>query len=92
MEFTTAVRHGMDITHVLLNNGQLGKITNEQRAAGLQVWQTDLVNPSFAAFARLCGGKGTKVTEAAELDVALAEAMDYDGPALIEIVSDPELV
>ena len=32
MEFTTAVKYGMEITHILLNNGQLGKITKEQRA------------------------------------------------------------
>ena len=32
MEFTTAAKYGMDITHILLNNSQLGKITKEQRA------------------------------------------------------------
>ncbi len=30
-ELTTAVKHNMDITHVLLNNSMLGKITKEQR-------------------------------------------------------------
>ena len=38
MEFTTAVKYGMDITHVLLNNAQLGKITKEQRAGEWTVW------------------------------------------------------
>ncbi|MEL6599338.1 MAG: thiamine pyrophosphate-binding protein [Pseudomonadota bacterium] len=92
MEFTTAVRHNMDITHVLLNNAQLGKITKEQRAGEFNVWQTDLINPSFAAFARLCGGHGHKVTVAAELDEALTEAFAYPGPALVEIMTDAELV
>lgn len=92
MEFTTAVRHGMDITHVLLNNGQLGKITKEQRAGEFTVWQTDLHNPSFSAFARLCGGHGRKVTAAADLEAALSEAIAVDGPALVEIMSDMELV
>ena len=32
-ELTTAVKYGMNITHVLLNNGQLGKISKEQRPA-----------------------------------------------------------
>jgi pyruvate oxidase len=32
-EVTTAVKHNFDITHVLLNNGQLGKISKERRAA-----------------------------------------------------------
>ena len=92
MDFTTAVKYGMDITHILLNNGQLGKISKEQRAGEWPVWETDLHNPSFAAYARLCGAKGTKVTDAAELDDAIAEALAHDGPALVEVMSDAELV
>ena len=34
-ELTTAVKHNMNITHVLLNNGQLGKICKEQRRGGV---------------------------------------------------------
>jgi thiamine pyrophosphate-dependent acetolactate synthase large subunit-like protein len=91
-EFTTAVKYGMNITHVLLNNGQLGKITKEQRAGQWPVWQTDLHNPSFAEFARLCGGQGITVTEPGQLDDALSEALACDGPALVEIITDAELV
>ncbi|MEQ9811531.1 MAG: thiamine pyrophosphate-binding protein [Azospirillaceae bacterium] len=92
MEFTTAVKYGMDITHVLLNNDQLGKISKEQRAGEWPVWETGLHNPSFAAFAKLCGGKGQRVTAADMIVDALAEAIAYDGPALVEIKTDPELV
>ena len=91
-EFTTAVKYGMNITHILLNNSQLGKISKEQRAGEFQVWQTDLHNPSFAAYARLCGGKGAKVTTVEELGPALSEALAHDGPSLVEIITDPELV
>jgi len=62
-EVTTAVRHGMNITHVLLNNGQLGKIAKEQRAGEWDVWQTTLHNPDFSAFARNCGAFGVRVTD-----------------------------
>ena len=55
MELTTAVAHDMNIVHVLLDNGELGKISKEQRSAELDVWQTGLTNPDFAEFARLCG-------------------------------------
>ncbi len=92
MEFTTAVKYGMDITHVLLNNAELGKISKEQRAGEWPVWETDLHSPSFAAYARLCGGKGMRVTDAAELEGALGEAIAHEGPALVEIVTDAELV
>ena len=82
----------MNITHVLLNNGQLGKISKEQRAGEWPVWQTSLVNPSFAAFAEDCGGKGWTVTRIDQLAPALEAALVHDGPSLVEIVSDAELI
>jgi thiamine pyrophosphate-dependent acetolactate synthase large subunit-like protein/nitrite reductase/ring-hydroxylating ferredoxin subunit len=91
-EFTTAVRHHMPITHVLLNNSQLGKITKEQRAVDMEVWQTSLVNPDFAAYARSCGGEGWRVTRRDELAAAIGAALATDGPALVEILTDAELV
>ena len=91
MELTTAVKYGMDITHVLLNNGELGKIAKEQRAAELDVWQTSLHNPSLAGFAELCGAMGRQVTAASELDAALIDALEHPGPALVEVMTDPLL-
>jgi thiamine pyrophosphate-dependent acetolactate synthase large subunit-like protein len=91
-EVTTAVKHGMNITHVMLNNGQLGKISKEQRAAHWDVWQTSLHNPNFAAFAELCGARGIRVTDPDDLDGAIREALDHPGAALVEIITDALLV
>jgi thiamine pyrophosphate-dependent acetolactate synthase large subunit-like protein len=91
-ELTTAVKHGMNITHVLLNNGRLGKIAKEQRAGEWDVWQTTLHNPDFSAYARNCGAFGVRVEDRAGLDAALAEAVAYEGPAMLEVMSDPDLV
>jgi thiamine pyrophosphate-dependent acetolactate synthase large subunit-like protein len=90
-EFTTAVKYGMNITHILLNNNELGKISKEQRAGQWPVWQTSLRNPNFAEYARLCDGHGVRVSQVEELDRAIADAMAYEGPALVEIMSDAEL-
>lgn len=92
MEFTTAVKYQMDICHILMNNSQLGKISKEQRAGDFPVWQTDLVNPSFAGFARSCGGMGEKVRTADQLDEALQKAIAHNGPAIVEIITDAELL
>ena len=89
---TIAVKHGMNITHVLLNNGQLGKISKEQRAGEWDVWQTTLHNPSFAAYAELCGAQGIRVERREELEAAIAAALAHDGPSLVEVVQDAELV
>ncbi|MEP1934297.1 MAG: thiamine pyrophosphate-binding protein [Roseibium sp.] len=92
MEFTTAVKYGMNITHILLNNSELGKISKEQKSGEWPVWETNLTNPSFAAFARLCGGHGHRVTEASELRDAISAAIAHDGPSLVEIITDADLV
>ncbi len=90
-EFTTAVKYGMNITHVLLNNGELGKISKEQRDGEWKVWQTSLHNPSFAEYARLCGGHGVRVEKPKDLSKAFEEALTVDGPALVEVMTDPLL-
>jgi thiamine pyrophosphate-dependent acetolactate synthase large subunit-like protein/nitrite reductase/ring-hydroxylating ferredoxin subunit len=91
-EWTTAVKYGMDITHILLRNEELGKISKEQRAGRWDVWETGLSNPSFADFSTSCGGLGLRVARADELGPALERGLAHDGPALVEIVADPELV
>ena len=92
MELTTAVKYGMNITHVLLNNEELGKISKEQRAADFDVWQTSLHNPDFAAFADLCGARGFRVERHDQLGAALEAALQFDGPALVDIVADAALM
>ncbi len=91
-ELTTAVKYDIPLRHVLIDNGSLGKITKEQRAAELDVWQTSLVNPDFAAYAELCGATGIRVDDPALIDEALHRAFATDGPALVHIVADAELV
>jgi pyruvate oxidase len=91
-DFNTAVKYNMDITHVLLNNSQLGKISKEQRAGEWPVWQTELHNPSFSAYAELCGGKGIQVTQAGQLESAFNEALGHSGPAIVEIITDADLI
>ena len=91
-EVTTAVKYSIPVRHVLLDNGVLGKISKEQRAAEYDVWQTSLTNPNFAAFADLCGATGIAVEDADQLDDAFARLFAADGPATVAIRCDPELI
>ena len=91
-EVTTAVKYGIPVRHVLLDNGVLGKISKEQRAAEYDVWQTSLHNPDFAAFATLCGATGIRVDDVADLDDAFEQLFAADGPATAAIRCDPELI
>lgn len=92
MEMTTAVRHDMDLTVVVLDNSELGKISKEQRAGHFDVWQTGLVNPDFAAFARSCGADAHSVTARDELPAALSAALAHHGPSLVHVLGDVALL
>ncbi len=92
MELTTAVKYKMPIKHVLLNNSELGKISKEQKAGQWDVWQTALHNPDFSKFAQNCGALGIRVTKKSELDSAMQEMVAHDGPVMLEIVTDAELI
>lgn len=91
-EFTTAVKYKMNITHVLLNNNELGKISKEQRVGDFDVWQTSLVNPNFCEFAKNCGGMGIRVSSRDELRDSMQKALQHDGPCLLELMTDALLV
>ena len=91
-EFTTLVKYRMPIKIVVLNNNELGKISKEQRAGGWEKWATDLVNPDFAAFAQSCGGLGIKVSQKENLREAIKKIILHQGPALLEIFTDVNLI
>ena len=91
-ELTTAVKYGIAVKHVLLDNGALGKISKEQVAGSYPVWQTSLVNPDFAEYARLCGATGIPVRSTAELDDGMRALFVAEGPALLHVRTDVELV
>lgn len=89
-DLVTAVRYKLPIIIIVLNNAKLGFITLEQEAKGLPDWGTDVLNPDFVALARACGAAGFHVTEPGEMAASLARALDETGPAVIEVVVDPD--
>ncbi len=92
MEITTAVKYGIPIKHVLVNNNALGKISKEQLGADYPVWQTSLHNPDWAEYARLCGATGIRVDRAEDLDAGMRALFAAEGPALLCVEQDAELV
>jgi thiamine pyrophosphate-dependent acetolactate synthase large subunit-like protein/nitrite reductase/ring-hydroxylating ferredoxin subunit len=91
-ELTTAVKYGIPIKHVLLNNNSLGKISKEQLAADYPVWHTSLRNPDWAGYADLCGASGIKVTDRHQLDQAMTTLFATTGPTLLCVEQDAQLL
>ena len=90
-ELNTAIKYRLPIKHILLNNQELGKISLEQKLEGRMVWSTSLQNPDFSKYAENCGALGIRVSSAERLDEALERVVAHDGPALLEVMTDPEL-
>ncbi len=89
-DFLTVVRDGMPIKVFIFNNRQLGMITQEQFIEKYPIWQTELHNPDFAEYARICGGHGIKVTEPGDLPAAVDEALSFEGAVIVDIDTDPK--
>jgi pyruvate dehydrogenase (quinone) len=45
------------------------------------------VNPDFSAVARSIGLFGRRVVDPRDLDEAIREALEHDGPALVEVIT-----
>ncbi len=91
-DLSTWSLYDMNITHVLLHNDELGKISKEQRAGHFEVWQTKLKNPNFASFAKDLGFHAERVTDGDRLEAALTEAIAQQGPSLVEVMTDSALI
>lgn len=61
-DLETAVRMGVDLTVVVLNNGSYGMIKWKQVWAKMPEWGLDFGNPDFVKLAESFGAKGYKVT------------------------------
>ncbi|MDT1064216.1 thiamine pyrophosphate-binding protein [Paracoccus sp. CPCC 101403] len=92
-ELATAAAHGLKIRILILNNGMLGTIRmHQERQYPARVSGTDLSlgNPDFTALAQSYGAHSERVERTADFAAAFARADAHDGPAVLEIMIDPE--
>jgi pyruvate dehydrogenase (quinone)/pyruvate oxidase len=89
-EFATAVKYKLPVKVVVIKNGSLGQIKWEQLVfLGNPEYGCELHPIDFAAFARACGGTGFTVEDPAECGKVLEQALDTEGPVVVEAVVDP---
>jgi len=67
----------------------LGMVKLEMEVAGLPDWQTDMHNPDFAMVAQAMGIKGVTVTDPDMVEQSLREALMFNGPVLLNVMTDP---
>jgi pyruvate dehydrogenase (quinone) len=86
-DFLSVAQLKLPVKLVVFNNSVLGFVAMEMKAGGYLTDGTDLENPNFAEIATACGVKGIRVERASDLDAALQEALNHDGPVLVDVVT-----
>jgi pyruvate dehydrogenase (quinone)/pyruvate oxidase len=90
-EFLTAIRHRLPIKVFIDNNHEYGQILWEQMVLGYPefgVRHNGVAN--FAGFAESNGALGIRVEKASEVESAVAEALRDPGPALVDVLTNPD--
>ena len=72
---------------IVYNNGSLGFVAMEMKAAGYLDSGTNLENPNFAAMAEAIGIRGIRVETPESLEAAVRDALAHDGPVLLDVVT-----
>jgi pyruvate dehydrogenase (quinone) len=91
-DLLTLRQHELPVKMIVLNNHSLAFVELEMKAAGIVDYGTDLVNPDFTKIAEGAGLLGLKAETPDQVEPMIAQALKYNGPALVEVlVSRQEL-
>ena len=91
-ELATIAENRLPVKFAILNNGFLGMVRQWQEiffdSSYVSTGYTG--NPDFVRLAEAYGIKGIKVTDKTQVKTAIAEAMDHDGPVLVDFIVEQE--
>lgn len=86
-DLITLTQEKLPVKTIIFNNGVLGFVALEMKAAGFVEVGTDLQNPDFAAMASAMGLLGIRVEDPGDLPSALDRVLAHDGPAVLDVVT-----
>jgi len=90
-EMETAVRLGLDMVVIILNDNAYGMIKWKQEGMGFDNFGLDYNNPDFVKYAESYGAHGHRPTSHAEFTQTLETALESKGVHLIELAVDYSL-
>ena len=89
-ELLTVKLHRLDTKVVVFNNSSLGMVRLEMLVEGIPDHETDHEAVDFAAIASAVGIPSVRITDPKKLKKEMAKALAMPGPALIDVVTDPD--
>jgi len=84
-DLLTLKQHALPVKLIVYKNDALAFVELEMKSAGVLNFTTDLRNPDFAKIAEGAGLLGLKAETADQVEPAIAKALAYNGPALVEV-------
>jgi acetolactate synthase-1/2/3 large subunit len=90
-EMETAVRLGLDLTVIILNDNSYGMIKWKQTGMGFETFGLDLENPDFVKFAESFGATGHRPTSCEDFAETLEKCVNGKGVHLIDLAVDYSL-
>jgi pyruvate dehydrogenase (quinone) len=88
-ELLTVALHRLPVKIVTFDNSSLGMVKLEMLVDGLPDFGTDHTSVDYAAIARAAGLHAVRIEKPSEVRAGLQEALAYPGPALVDLVTDP---
>lgn len=88
-EMLTAVTYDLPVKLVLFNNATLGMVKLEMLVDKLPDFGVDVPETDYAAIGEAMGWHAVRVTDPRKLEASMADAFAHDGPAIIDIVTNP---
>lgn len=88
-ELLTVKLHELPLKAIVFNNSSLGMVKLEMLVQGQPEFETDHDQVNFADIAQAAGIQSVRVSDPSKLRDALAATLAAEGPALIEIITDP---
>lgn len=89
-ELETVVRKKLPITFIVFSNAVYGWIKAGQRSGfGERYFSVDFSRTDHAAVASAFGVKAWQVDDPAQLSSVLKQALEYAGPTLVDVISQP---
>ena len=85
-DLLTLKQHNLPVKLVVFRNDSLAFVELEMKAAGIIDYGTNLINPDFTKIAEGAGLLGLRAETADQVEPMIAQALEHDGPALIEIL------
>jgi len=90
-ELGTISQYNLDIKIIILNNNFLGMVRQWQQLFFEKRYSfTEMKNPDFVGIAKAYGLASQKVTSRDQLERAIQEMLDHNGPYVLEVVVEQE--